>query len=140
VGPATVGHPDGAGAYAGLAKTSTMCLGGSCDDGGSLVYQSSYQYDPHRRTCSVQTINPAAQLILGSHYVHDQYDNLISESHSSELDSSDESNYQVAYTYDGLMRLVFMSRSDSDDNPLETISYEYNAASNITKKVKTSYE
>ena len=135
-GGACNGGPSGAGAYAGLLKTMTMCLGGSCDAGGSLVYQTTYQYDPHRRACSVQTLDPAGQAILASSYVYDQYDNVISETHSSELDASAKSNYQIAYAYDGLLRLIGETRTDAEDALIERTTYAYDARSNLIEKVQ----
>ena len=46
----------------------------------------------------------------------------------------------MAYVYDGMMRLIKSARTDSADNPVETYTYKYDAASNITKKVKTTYD
>ena len=65
---------------------------------------------------------------------------MIQESHSSDLDQSASSNYQIAYTYDGLMRLTRSERRDIRGDLIETFGYEYDAASNITKEVKTTYQ
>lgn len=129
------------GAYAGQVKTTSLCSGGSCLAGtGSLIYQTTYEYDGHRRTCSVQSENNDQALILGATYSYDQYGNIIQAMHESELDTSTASNNQVAYGYDGMMRLVAMNKSDLDGNPLESISYKYDSRSNITKKVQTTFE
>ena len=130
------GGPGGAGAYAGLIKTKTMCLGGTCDAGGSLVYQTTYQYDPHRRACSVQTLDPAGQAILASSYVYDQYENVINETHSSDLDSSTKSNYRIDYAYDGLLRLISETRTDTEGALIERTTYAYDARSNLIEKVQ----
>ena len=124
------------GGYAGATKTTMLCTGGSClTDGGTPVYTTTYLYDASGRQCSVQSINAVGALILGTSYSYDQFDNLVSEASTSQLDTSTDSNFQNAYTYDGLMRLSTMTRSDLSDNLLETISYTYDAASNITQKV-----
>ena len=93
------------GALAGLVKSKSLCSGGSCLDGaGSLIYATTYEYDSHRRACSVQSHNADDALIQGAHYTYDQYDNVITESHASDLDTSAGGNYEVAYQYDGMMR------------------------------------
>jgi hypothetical protein len=127
------------GAFAGMTKTETLCTGGSCLSGsGALEYQTTYLYDAHGRVCSVQTLNNQSgnNLILGTTYSYDQFDNLVSETSASDLDASTSSNYQMAYTYDGLMRLVSATRSDASSNFLESDTYTYDAASNITQKVQ----
>jgi YD repeat-containing protein len=130
------GGPDGTGAYAGLLKTKTMCLGGSCDAGGNPVYQTTYEYDPHRRPCSVATLDPQGRTILGSRFTYDQYHNVISETHGSDLDASTASNYQIAYAYDGLLRLIDETRTDLDGDLIEHTTYAYDARSNLIEKVQ----
>ena len=126
------------GALAGLVKSKSLCSGGSCLDGaGSLIYATTYEYDSHRRVCSVQSRNAGDALIQGAHYTYDQYDNVITESHTSDLDTSAAGNYEVAYQYDGMMRLIGLQRTDLQGNPLESTTYEYDAASNVTKEVQT---
>lgn len=133
------------GAFAGLLSDEKVCSGGSCTSNeGTALTTIEYEYDAHRRVCSVQTCQGeggcqagGGELILGSTYAHDQYNNVIQEIHQSDVDASNSSNYQVSYVYDGLMRLLSSTRTDLDDNPLETISYRYDAASNIVKKVQT---
>jgi hypothetical protein len=126
------------GGYAGATKTTALCTGGSCIAGaGTPVYTTTYFYDDFGRQCEVISVNANSSLILESNFTYDQYDNLVKESSASDLDSSTDSNYQVAYAYDGLMRLSTMTRSDLSGNQLETISYTYDAASNITQKVQS---
>jgi hypothetical protein len=129
------------GAYASLLETSTLCSGGSCLTGeGEVVYASRHQYDAHRRDCAVTTRDAEDRIILDSRYAYDQYDNVVTETHASDLDPSDASNYSLAYTYDGLLRLIGSDRTDAEGDPIESYRYEYDAASNITQKVKTTYE
>jgi hypothetical protein len=129
------------GAYASLLKSSMLCRGGSCLEGsGQAVYTSTHLYDAHRRECSVTMRDPEDRIILDSRYAYDHFDNVITETHTSDLDTSDGSNYSVTYAYDGLLRLIGSDRSDSDGSAIESYEYEYDAASNITKKVKTTYE
>jgi hypothetical protein len=104
------------------------------------VYTSIHLYDAHRRECSVTMRDPEDRIILDSRYAYDHFDNVITETHASDLDASDGSNYSVTYAYDGLLRLIGSDRSDSDGSAIESYEYEYDAASNITKKVKTTYE
>src|SRR5262249_37911911 len=104
----------------------------------TLEYQTTYLYDAHGRSCSVQSLNANStnNLILGTTYSYDQFDNLVSETSASDLDASTSSNYQMTYAYDGLMRLVTSTRSDSSGNFLESDTYTYDAASNISQKVQ----
>jgi hypothetical protein len=125
------------GGFAGLLKSESFCSGGSCLAGtGSLIYQSTRLYDAHQRPCSVQSSNAAGQVILGSTYTYDQFGNVVHEAHTSDLDPSTGSNYQMDYVYDGMLRLTQESRSDSSDVLLETISYTYDAAANLLTKVR----
>ena len=127
------------GAFAGMLQTETLCTGGSCLSGtGTLEYQTTYLYDAHGRVCSVQSLNNQStnSLILGTTYSYDQFDNLLSETSASDLDSSTSSNYQMTYGYDGLMRLVSATRNDASGNFLESDTYTYDAASNISQKVQ----
>jgi hypothetical protein len=127
------------GAYAGMLQTETLCTGGSCLAGtGTLEYQTTYLYDAHGRTCSVQSLNSLSSdnLILGTTYSYDQFDNLVAETSASDLDSSTDSNFQSTYGYDGLTRLVSMNRNDADGNFLQSITYTYDASSNVTQKVE----
>ncbi len=126
------------GAYAGLTKTETFCTGGSCLDGdGSLVYQTTYLYDDHARAGSVTTVDADSFIILQSEYTYDQYDNVVEETHRSDLDPSDDSNYSVAYRYDGLLRLSTETRSDLNGDLLKKTTYEWDARDNLTKKTVT---
>ena len=93
-------------------------------------------YDAHGRTCSVQSVNDADELMLGTTYTYDQFDNLVAETSASDLDTSTASNFQATYGYDGLMRLVSMNRTDADGNFLQSITYTYDASSNVTQKVE----
>jgi hypothetical protein len=127
------------GAFAGLTETETLCTGGSCLAGtGTLEYQTTFLYDAHGRTCSVQSVNSVStdNLILGTTYSYDQFDNLLAETSASDLDATTASNFQISYGYDGLMRLISSTRSDADGNFLESNTYTYDAASNITQKVQ----
>jgi len=125
------------GAFAGQLKSESFCSGGSCLAGtGSQIYQTTRLYDAHQRPCSVQSVNAKGQLILGSTYTYDQFDNVVHETHASDLDTSTGSNYQMDYTYDGMMRLTQESRSDTEGVLLETISYTYDAAANLLTKVR----
>ncbi|MDX2165432.1 MAG: hypothetical protein SF182_00135 [Deltaproteobacteria bacterium] len=127
------------GAYAGMLQTETLCTGGSCLAGtGTLEYQTTYLYDAHGRTCSVQSLNSQSSnnLILGTTYSYDQFNNLVAETSASDLDSSTDSNFATTYGYDGLARLVSMSRNDADGNFLQSITYTYDAASNVTQQVE----
>jgi len=127
------------GAFAGLMNTETLCTGGSCLSGtGTMEYQTTYLYDAHGRVCSVQSVNSqsSSNLILGTTYTYDQFDNLTAETSASDLDTSTSSNYQMSYGYDGLMRLVSSTRSDASGNFLESNTYTYDAASNITQRVQ----
>jgi hypothetical protein len=127
------------GAFAGLTETETLCTGGSCLAGtGTLEYQTTFLYDAHGRTCSVQSVNSGStdNLILGTTYSYDQFDNLLAETSASDLDATTASNFQISYGYDGLMRLISSTRSDADGNFLESNTYTYDAASNITQKVQ----
>jgi YD repeat-containing protein len=132
------GVDEATGALANLLKTQSLCSGGSCLDGaGTPIYETTYEYDGHRRGCSVESRTASGALIQASTYTHDQYDNVITESHSSELDASVGTNYRVAYQYDGMMRVIALQRTDLQGNQIESVSYEYDAASNITKEVQT---
>jgi RHS repeat-associated protein len=125
------------GAYSGLTKQQAYCTGGSCLDGsGTLVYRTTYLYDAHRRPCSVETRNAAGSLIRGSTFTHDQYDQVLTETHASELDPSQDSNYQLLNTYDGMLRLVGQTRNDAQGSLIENVTYKYDAASNLVQKVQ----
>jgi hypothetical protein len=124
------------GAFASMMKSETYCTGGGCDDGGSLVYQTNYSYDAHRRPCLVESRNADGDVILSSAYRYDQFDNVVHEESSSDLDPSDDSNYQIDYTYDGLLRLIEENRQDLDGNPIKDTTYEYDAASNLKRKIE----
>ncbi len=125
-----------AGAYAGQVKSEMYCDGGSClDDTGTPVYRTDYLYDNHRRPCSVETHNDAGKLVRGTTFTYDQYGEVLSETHSSDLDPSNESNYTVAYTYDGLLRLTGETRNDAGGDLIEKTTYAYDARSNLTDKV-----
>jgi YD repeat-containing protein len=126
------------GALANLVKSKSLCAGGSCLDGtGTLIYQTVFEYDGHRRVCSVESRTADQTIIQASTYTHDQYDNVIVESHSSELGAGAASNYAVAYQYDGMMRVVASQKTDPGGNPLESVTYEYDAASNLASEVRT---
>ena len=103
------------------------------------MYSTTYNYDSHRRPCRVLSLDVDSKTILGSTYVYDQYDNLVSETSFSDLDSSTDSNYTHAFLYDGMMRLLSRTRTDLDGNLLQTIDYQYVAASNIKTKVERTY-
>jgi YD repeat-containing protein len=127
------------GAYAGLIETEMLCTGGSCLSGtGTLEYQTTYLYDAHGRACSVQSVNDQTSdnLVLGTTYTYDQFDNLVAETSASDLDDSTASNFQTTYGYDGLMRLVSMVRADGDGDFLQSIDYTYDAASNVIQEVE----
>jgi hypothetical protein len=124
------------GAYGGLVKSETYCTGGSCDDGGEQVYQTTYLYDEHRRPCSVESINGSGAAILSSSFRYDQFDNVVHEEHRSDLDASDDSNYQIDYVYDGLLRLVQENRSDLGGGLIKNTTFEYDAASNLIRKTE----
>jgi YD repeat-containing protein len=81
-------------------------------------------------------VNGAANLILGTTYTYDQFNNLVAETSASDLDDSTASNFSMTYGYDGLMRLVSSTRSDRNDTFLESNTYTYDAASNISQKVQ----
>jgi MYXO-CTERM domain-containing protein len=123
------------GAFASMVKSETYCSGGSCNDGGSLVYRTTYQYDPHRRPCQVESRNAAGAVIFSSAYGYDQFDNVVHEANTSDVDSSNDSNYQIDYTYDGLLRLIEENRQDLSGSPIKDTTYEYDAASNLTRKI-----
>ena len=127
------------GGYAGLVKSRTHCKGATCSEGGTVMYSTTYNYDSHRRPCRVLSLDADSKTILGSTYVYDQYDNLVSETSFSDLDSSTDSNYAHAFLYDGMMRLLNRTRTDLDGNLLQTIDYQYDAASNIKTKVEKIY-
>jgi len=125
------------GAYAGSMKTESLCSGGSCLAGSDgLVYQTTHLYDEHGRSGSVASLTAAGSVILESLYAYDQYDNVVHETHSSDLDSSGDSNYQMEYGYDGLLRLVSEQRSDASGTLLESTTYEYDAGDNLKRKVQ----
>lgn len=136
------------GAFAGLSKSETLCTGGSCLSGsGTAVYSTTHEYGPHRRSCSVVSCEGgdackagSGSLILASTYSYDQFNNVVSERHQSDLDATSSSNYEMNYTYDGLMRLLASERTDLEGGKLETISYKYDASSNIWEKIQTVYE
>jgi YD repeat-containing protein len=134
----TQGTASVTGAFPGLAKTEAYYSGGPSDGGGTLVYRTAHLYDAHRRPAAVVTKNAAGKIILASTYAYDQYDNLTRETSLSQLDTSDTSNYQVTYGYDGLLRLISAVREDLDGNLIRSLSYEYDAASNLTKKVEVT--
>jgi hypothetical protein len=124
-----------AGAYAGMPKTETYCTGGSClDDGGTLVYQTTHLYDDHRRSCRVESVDAGGNVILSSAYAYDQFDNVVHEENTSDLDPSTDSNYQLDNVYDGLLRLVEQTRTEPDGTLIERTTYEYDAASNLVHK------
>lgn len=125
------------GAFAGMAKTSSLCTGGSCLDGsGTLVHRTTHFYDAHARSCSVETRNSHGNLVLGQTYEYDQYNNVVRETSASELDANVDVNYQSAYVYDGLLRLISETRSDVAGNLIESTTYTYDAASNLIRKVQ----
>jgi hypothetical protein len=125
------------GAYSGQVKAELYCAGGSCLDGaGTPIYRSDYLYDDHRRPCSIEMRNAAGSLIRGTTFTYDQYDQVLSETHSSDLDPSDESNYRVSYVYDGLLRVTGETRTDLEDSLIEQITYAYDARSNLVEKVE----
>lgn len=127
------------GAFAGFAKSETLCTGGSCLSGtGTLEYQTTWLYDAHGRACSVQSLNGAGALILGTTYAYDQFDNLVAETSASDLDASTTSNFQMTYAYDGLMRVISSGRAAADGSFLESNSYTYDAASNLIQKVRVA--
>lgn len=92
----------------------------------------------HRRPAAVVTKNASGKIILASTYAYGQYDNLTRETSLSQLDLTDTSNYQITYGYDGLLRLISAVREDLDGNLIRSLSYEYDAASNLTKKVEVT--
>ena len=124
------------GAYASMVETETYCTGGSCNDSGTLVYQTTHRYDEHRRPCLVESVNASGDVMLSSRYLYDQFDNVVHEESSSDIDTTDDSNYQIDYVYDGLLRLIEETRMDSDGNLIKKTTYEYDAASNVTRKVE----
>ena len=134
------------GAYASMLRTETYCTGGSCNDSGTLLYQTTYHYDEHRRPCLVESVNGAGDVIRSSRYRYDQFDNVVHEESSSDIDLSHDSNYQIDYAYDGLLRLIEETRctaagspqcpTDGDDNLIKRTTYAYDAASNLTMKVE----
>lgn len=126
------------GAFPGMARTEAYYTGGPSDGGGTLVYRTTHSYDAHRRPAAVVTKNAAGKIILASTYAYDQYDNLTRETSLSQLDLTDTSNYQVTYGYDGLLRLISALREDLDGNLIRSLGYEYDAASNLTKKVEVT--
>ncbi len=128
------------GAYAGKLKSRTNCKGGSCATGnGSILSLTSYDYDSHRRPCRVVSSDGDGTIILGSTYQYDQYNNLLSETTISGIDTSTSSNYQLSYTYDGIQRLLNSTRNDLQGNLLQSIDYEFDAASNVKMKVEKNY-
>ena len=137
-GSCTKGASSIVGAFAGMAMSETYCNGGPCDDGGKTVYTTTHLYDSHRRPASVVTKNDAGKIIMASTYVYDQYNNLVTETSSSQLDTSNDSNYQVAYGYDGLLRLISAKREDLEGNLIRSQTYEYDASSNLSKKVEVT--
>ena len=129
------------GALAGLVKSMQVCVGGSCLDGpGKAVYTQTTNYDEHRRPCSQTSTNDTGNVVLASTFTYDQYDNVILETHESDLDTSSTSNYQQAHQYDGLMRLVCSVRGDRNGNPMQSFVYEYDAFSNILKRTVTTHD
>lgn len=123
------------GAFAGLEKSRTVCSGGSCLDGtGTVRTTQTLTYDSHRRPCSVASETASGQTILASTYAYDQYDEVTSETHRSDLDPSDASNYTETYTYDGLLRLVGATRTDAGGAVLEERSYAYDARGNVIRR------
>ena len=148
--PTPTTYPQGA--LAGLVKMKQVCVGGSCLEGTSKpIYIETMAYDLHRRPCYVDSrgcsgdesteacLTQQGNKVLSTAFTYDQYDNVLSEVHESEMDMSSASNYQVSYTYDGLMRLTTAVRSDLASNVLKKYSYTYDAMSNITERVVTSY-
>ena len=125
------------GAFSGLPRREMYCTGGSCLDGsGTLVYQTTYLYDAHQRLCSAETRNAAGALVRSSKFTYDQYDQILTEAHASELDPSEDSNYELINTYDGILRLVGQTRNGSSGNLIENLTYKYDAASDLIEKVK----
>ena len=129
-----------------------VCVGGSCLEGTSKpIYIETMAYDLHRRPCYVDSrgcsgdesteacLTQQGNKVLSTAFTYDQYDNVLSEVHESEMDMSSESNYQMGYTYDGLMRLTTALRSDLASNLMKKHSYTYDAMSNITERVVTTY-
>jgi len=123
------------GAFASLVKSETYCTGGTCTE-GDLVYTTTYLYDEHRRPCDVTSVNGSGAVIFSSKYDYDQFDNVVHEENTSDLDTSDDSNYQIDYVYDGLLRLVGETRSDSGGDLIKKTTYEYDAASNLKRKIE----
>ena len=148
--PTPTTYPQGA--LAGLMKTKAVCVGGSCQDGsGSPVYVETMQYDPHRRPCLVVSSGCSGGTVeacaseIGNHvlrtsFTYDQYDNVLTEVHQSDIDPSEDSNYKMQYQYDGLMRLTKATRTDLSDALLQTHAYTYDAFSNITERVVSTYD
>ncbi len=125
------------GAYGGLIKTQTYCSGGSCEDmDATEVYKTTYLYDEHRRPCSVETANGSGAIILSSAYEYDQFDNVVHEEHSSDLEPSQDSNYSIDYVYDGMLRLVEETRNNADGDLIKNTTFEYDAASNLIRKTE----
>ncbi len=125
------------GAFAGQVKAELYCGGGSCLDGdGEIIYRTDYLYDDHRRPCSVESRNAAGALIRGTSFAYDQYDQVVSETHSSDLDPSDGSNYTVSYVYDGLLRLTEETHTDAEGELMVHTTYAYDARSNLIEKVE----
>ncbi|MEM1363853.1 MAG: hypothetical protein AAGF94_19510 [Pseudomonadota bacterium] len=121
-----------------MMKSEAYYTGGPSNGGGTLVYKTEHSYGAHRRPAAVVTTNAADQIVLASTYAYDQFDNLTQEASMSQLDSSAASNYQIAYGYDGMLRLTSADRKDLDGGPIKMITYEYDAASNLTKKVEVT--
>lgn len=129
---------DATGAFAGLQKSETVCMGGSCQEGtGTLMTQTTTEYDTYRRPCTVTARTSLGATILATTYAYDAYGNVISETHASDLDQTTASNYTEAYAYDGLMRLVTDTRTDESGGLLVSRQYSYDARGNPTSTVET---
>ena len=137
-GTCTSGAANVKGAFAGQIQTESYYTGGPSDGGGTLVYQTKHLYDAHARPASVVTKNASGEIILATTFAYDQYDNLTKETSHSELDMTNTSNFQTTYGYDGLLRVISAHSEDLEGNLIRSITYEYDARSNLTKKVEVT--
>ncbi len=126
------------GAFAGALLSEAYYTGGPSDNGGTLVYQTTHSYEAHRRPAAIVTKDAASKIVLASTYAYDQYDNVTMETSRSDLDTAATSNYQVIYGYDGLLRLISAEREGLDGKAIRSTTYEYDASSNLTKKVEVT--